>query len=110
MFDEIKTPATRLCTVVLTLAAAAGLGACDGSDANDALSGPDGDASITVRMTDNPGDLAAAWIRVTEIRLAGETEAEGEENSGGTTLPVDDPSALSRANRRFHRRSRGRRS
>ena len=94
MLDEIETPATRLCTAVLALAAAAGLGACDGSDSNDFLSGPDGEASLTVRMTDDPGDLAAAWIRVTEIRLAGETEAEGEDASGGTTLPVDDPSAL----------------
>lgn len=98
MSDEFEKTTTRLAILALALVAAAGLGACEGgafgSDSGSTLAGPDGQASLTVRMTDAPGDLAAAWIRVTEIRLAGETEAEGEENSGGTTLPVDDPSAL----------------
>lgn len=79
------------------VAAAAGVAlvaACDGTGGtSDDLSGPDlsSGTSLTVRMTDAPGDLEAAWIRVTEIRLAGETDGE---DGGGTTLEVEDPEAL----------------
>jgi hypothetical protein len=78
-------------TAVVVLAAAAGLAACDGTGSSD-LSGPDlsSGSSLTVRMTDAPGDLEAAWVRVTEIRLPGESDADG----GGTILEVEDPEAL----------------
>lgn len=96
MFDRIASTARgalrRLApggagrtAAVAVLAAAAGLvAACDGAGSSD-LSGPDlsSGTSLTVRMTDAPGDLEAAWIRVAEIRLA-----------GGTALEVEEPGKL----------------
>lgn len=88
-------PATACRTAVVgAMATAIGVvAACDGTGSSD-LSGPDlsSGTSLTVRMTDAPGDLEAAWIRVTEIRLAGETA--DDDDAGGTTLEVEDPEAL----------------
>lgn len=48
-----------------------GLAACDD------LSGPsDGSPTLSVLLTDAPGDVDAAWVQITEIRLQGETEGD----------------------------------
>lgn len=95
-----RTAARRLAGVpfprtapVVALAAAAGLAACDDTGSSD-LSGPDlsSGTPLTVQMTDAPGDLEAAWVRVAEIRLAGESDADGD--TDGTALEVEDPEAL----------------
>lgn len=72
MFDRLgRTAALAMAAVMVTA-----VGACD-----DGLAGPQ-EGSLTVRLTDAPGDLDAAWISVTEIRLQGQSE----EGPGGTTL------------------------
>lgn len=95
--NTARSAATALRSAVVAVAAVGLVAACDGAGSSSDLSGPDlsSGTSLTVRMTDAPGDLEAAWIRVTEIRLAGETEAEGDgEDGGGTALEVEDPEAL----------------
>lgn len=48
-----------------------GLAACE------EVSGPsDGSPTLSVLLTDAPGDVEAAWVQITEIRLQGETEGE----------------------------------
>ena len=48
-----------------------GLSACDD------VSGPaDGSPRLSVLLTDAPGDVEAAWVQITEIRLQGETEGD----------------------------------
>lgn len=68
MFRKITT------TGLAALAAVAlfGLSACDD------VSGPtnDGSPRLSVLLTDAPGDVEAAWVQVTEIRLQGETEGD----------------------------------
>lgn len=55
-----------------------GLSACDG------LSSPDdGTPRLSVLLTDAPGDVQAAWVQITEIRLQGETDGEA-------TFPVSE--------------------
>lgn len=94
MCDREETIPATACrsaaSVALALAAGLSTLACGGT-ASSELSGPDSHPTLTVRMTDAPGDLEAAWIRVTEIRLAGETDAD---DPGGTTLEVENPDQL----------------
>lgn len=47
--------------------AALALGACE-----DSTSGPNGDGSLTIQLTDAPGDLAEAWIKINEFVLIGD--------------------------------------
>lgn len=57
---------TMLFSMVAVVGIALAAGAC-----GDGPTGPE-QASLTVRMTDAAGDLEAAWVSVTEVRLAGE--------------------------------------
>lgn len=51
--------------LALSLLAAAALAACDGG------TGADGTSRVSIRLTDAPGDLAEAWVRVDRIYLMG---------------------------------------
>ena len=58
-----------------------GLSACDD------VAGPtgtDGSPRLSVLLTDAPGDVEAAWVQITEIRLQGEVDAD----SGSATFEV----------------------
>lgn len=62
---------TRAKLLLPLLAAASVLAACDGGG-----TGSD-DHRLTLRLTDAPGDLAQAWVRVEDIRLVGDAEGDG---------------------------------
>ncbi|HEU0302370.1 MAG TPA: DUF4382 domain-containing protein [Longimicrobium sp.] len=51
--------------VLLPLLAALAMGACDGG------TGGNGDARVSIRLTDAPGDLDEAWVRIDRIYLKG---------------------------------------
>jgi hypothetical protein len=57
---------TRLLAASLALVLAAGVAACSDDGAS-----PDGTASITVLLTDAPGDVDKAWVDLSEIYLQG---------------------------------------
>lgn len=57
--------------ILLPLLAAALLGACDGGG-----TGSDG-RRLTLRLTDAPGDLDQAWVRVEAVRLVGDADGDG---------------------------------
>ena len=61
----MRNHVTKFFSIVAVGAMALVAGACDGT------TGPE-QTSLTVRMTDAAGDLEAAWVSVTEVRLAGE--------------------------------------
>ena len=65
MFRKITT--TGLAAVAAF--ALLGLSACD-----DVSAPADGSPRLSVLLTDAPGDVEAAWVQITEIRLQGETE------------------------------------
>lgn len=54
----------------LPLLAVLALAACDGG------TGAAGDTRLSIRLTDAPGDLAQAWVRIDAIRLHGEGGGE----------------------------------
>lgn len=56
----------RKCMRTLPLLAVLAAAACDGG------TGGNGDARVSIRLTDAPGDLAEAWVRVDRIYLQGE--------------------------------------
>lgn len=63
---ETRSWKTLLRRTALVAVAGLALGACD--DAGD----PEGTASLTVLLTDNPGDVEHAWVEVVEVYLQGE--------------------------------------
>lgn len=69
----------------LTTIAAAGLIALAGCD-DDATS-PDGEASVTVQLTDADGDVDQAWVQIESITLQGSSEA----GPGGSQNLLDEP-------------------
>jgi hypothetical protein len=73
-----STPLLAAASLLLTLAAAA----CSSGDP--AMPGSD-QARLTVRLTDAPGDVAAAWVEITRIYLQG--------NEGAVDL-LDEPTDL----------------
>lgn len=87
-------PGTKTTKMFATLALGAmlslGLTAC-----SDDGVGPE-QTSLTVRLTDAPGDLAGAWISVESVELAGQTEAgpgpfqlETQDSDGFVKLEAD---------------------
>lgn len=68
----MRYPLTRSFSMVVAAGLVLAAGACD-----DGPTGPE-QASLTVRMTDAAGDLEAAWVSVTEVRLAGEGDGAAE--------------------------------
>jgi uncharacterized protein DUF4382 len=62
----------------LMLGALFALSSCGGD--GDGSTSPDGDGSVTLQLTDAPGDLAHAWVELSQIYLVG--EAEGEDGGG----------------------------
>lgn len=42
--------------------------------------GPDGTATISLQLTDAPGDLAHAWVEISRITLKGESDGDVEQN------------------------------
>lgn len=56
---------TRLALPLLALAVAA----CDGG------TGGNGDARVSIRLTDAPGDLAEAWVKIDRIYLKGDADS-----------------------------------
>ena len=63
----------------LPLLAALAMGACDGG------TGGSGDARVSIRLTDAPGDLKEAWVRVDRIYLKG-GPADSARGRGGVDL------------------------
>jgi hypothetical protein len=64
--------------LALPLLAALAMAACDGG------TGGSGDARVSIRLTDAPGDLKEAWVRIDRIYLKG--GAADSTSSGGTDL------------------------
>lgn len=62
---------------LLPLIAALAIGACDDSD----IGGVNGDSRLTIRLTDAPGDLDEAWVKISKIVLIG-GDSEDEDASG----------------------------
>jgi hypothetical protein len=60
----------RTAALLVPFAAALALGACDSATESR-------DARLTILLTDAPGDLAEAWVRVDRIYLQGSSEGEG---------------------------------
>jgi hypothetical protein len=60
---------TRNGRLILPLLAALVVAACDGG------TGGSGTSRVTIRLTDAPGDLAQAWVRVDEIYLQGDADS-----------------------------------
>jgi hypothetical protein len=61
--------------LALPLLAALAMAACDGGG-----TGANGDARVSIRLTDAPGDLREAWVRIDRIYLMG---GEADSASGG---------------------------
>jgi hypothetical protein len=61
---------TRTKLLLPLVAAAALLAACDGGTGSD-------DRRLTLRLTDAPGDLEQAWVKVEDVVLIGDAEGEG---------------------------------
>jgi hypothetical protein len=64
--------------LALPLVAALAMAACDGG------TGGSGDARVSIRLTDAPGDLKEAWVRIDRIYLKG--GAADSTQNGGTDL------------------------
>lgn len=62
--------------LALPLLAALAMGACDGG------TGGSGDARVSIRLTDAPGDLEEAWVRIDRIYLQG-GPADSAQGGGG---------------------------
>jgi hypothetical protein len=71
----------RIAALLLPLTAALALGACEGNTGSR-------DARLTILLTDAPGDLEEAWVRIERIYLQG--SAEGE--NGGRVELLAEPS------------------
>jgi Domain of unknown function (DUF4382) len=70
---------TKKCgRLALPLLAALAMAACDGG------TGGSGDARVSIRLTDAPGDLQEAWVRIDRIYLKG--GAADSTGNGGTDL------------------------
>lgn len=60
-----------LCSLLPLAAGVIALAACDNGSGS-SITGPNnGQAAFTVRLTDAPGDLAEAWVRIQKIQLVG---------------------------------------
>ena len=66
---------TKHGTLALSLFAALAMAACDGG------TGGSGTSRVSIRLTDAPGDLAEAWVRIDDIYLKGAVDSAG----GGRT-------------------------
>lgn len=62
------------------------LSSCSDDDESGAA---EGDARISVRMVDAPGDYDAVYIDVEEVRVQTGTEVEGDEDEGWVTLDTE---------------------
>lgn len=67
---------TKHGTLALSLFAALALAACDGGGTEGS-----GTSRVSIRLTDAPGDLAEAWVRIDDIYLKGAVDSAG----GGRT-------------------------
>lgn len=74
-------PFRRLSSLTLFGAALGAAGACDPG-----MSIPDGPASLSIYLTDAPGDVAAVWVDVAEIYFQG--------GPGGRMTLLDEPTGL----------------
>ena len=63
---------TRLLTATLAFALVVGISGC-----SDDGTSPDGTASVTVLLTDAPGDVSKAWVDLSEIYLQGAADGGG---------------------------------
>lgn len=75
--ENVRSPITRLAAGLMALGLALGLSAC-GDDAT----GPGGQTSLSVQLTDAPGDVHAVWVEITDLQLVG-GPADGQDGDGG---------------------------
>lgn len=93
--DASRARSRRL---LATLAAVALFPLLAGCEDGATATAPDGDATLSVRLTDADGPVESVWIDVTELRLSGgpDEAAPSEGGGGGVTLlsdaEDDDPS------------------
>ncbi|HEX2078725.1 MAG TPA: DUF4382 domain-containing protein [Longimicrobium sp.] len=66
--------------LALPLLAALAMGACDGG------TGGSGDARVSIHLTDAPGDLKEAWVRIDRIYLKGGPADSARGGEGGVEL------------------------
>jgi hypothetical protein len=71
----------KLKFVYLTLTSAAlALAACDSSSLGDITSGPQAAAVVTLQLTDSPGDLKEAWVKIDHFVLIREGGKHGNQD------------------------------
>lgn len=70
----MSRPTKRLSAMCVAAGLVLTLGACDSTSPSS--------SSLSLQLTDSPGDLSKAWVQITEIRLQGQSEA----GPGGVTL------------------------
>lgn len=77
---HVRSWSTRLATGLLAAGLALGLSACG----DDGMTGPGGDTSLSVQLTDAPGDVHAVWVEITDLQLVGgpADEEDGENGNG----------------------------
>ena len=68
----------------LPLAAALAMAACGG----DGATGGNGTSRVSIRLTDAPGDLAEAWVKVDRIYLNGGADSTGNGRTDLLTTPT----------------------
>lgn len=97
MKRHMRSPGSRLATVLLAAGLALGLSACDSG-----TSGPS-TSSLSVGLTDAEGDVEAVWVEITDLQLVGgpadaeddegDDEEAGDEEAGPLSL-LDEPTGL----------------
>lgn len=69
--------------LALPLVAALAVAACDGG------TGSNGTSRVSIRLTDAPGDLAEAWVKVDRIYLQGHADSAGTGRAELLAAPTD---------------------
>lgn len=63
---KIRNGGLALCAVLATVA-------CDDGGSTN----PEGTSRVSIRLTDAPGDVAEAWVKVDRIQLLGSADSAG---------------------------------
>ena len=87
--ENVRSWSTRLAAGLLAVGLAAGLSAC-----SDDATGPGGQTSLSVQLTDAPGDVHAVWVEITDVQLVG-GPADGQDDGNGENGDAGDGGPIS---------------